>query len=99
MKRVVVISEDLGVFLGTVGGYAIFSKEDPIGISKAFGFASQEEAEAYFDYMPKTKKQVFFIEIETTGKYATCVDLIRAGYGEYAKELLENMPVASEHYH
>lgn len=100
MKRVVAISTDLGIFLGTVGGYAIFSKEDPIGIPKAFGFASVEEAELYFEEnLPKTKRSVFFAEVETKSKYVTCVDLIKAGYEEYARDLLENMPTASDHYH
>jgi hypothetical protein len=100
MKRVVAISEDLGIFLGTVGGYAIFSKDDPIGIPKAFGFSSIEEAENYFaENLPKTKKTIFFAEVEAKGKYVTCVELIKSGYDEYTKEMLENMPTASDHYH
>jgi hypothetical protein len=100
MKRVVAISTDLGVFLGTVGGYAIFSKEDPIGIPKAFGFSSVEEAELYFEEnLPKTKNNVFFAEVETSSKYVSCVELIKAGYSEYTKEMLENMATPSDHYH
>lgn len=99
MKKIVAINKDLGVFLGTVSGCAIFSKNDPIGIQSAVGFTSIEEAESYFDLLPKAKKDLFFIEVESRTMYPTCVDIIKAGYGKYADEMFEIFPSPSDHYH
>lgn len=97
MKKTIAINEELGVFIGTVSGYAIFSKNDPVGAYKAYGFKDETEANLYFDAnLAKSKKGTFFVNIETPTDYVSCVDIIKAGYGVYAQDMINHMYMPSE---
>lgn len=97
MKKTIAINEKHGIFIGTVAGYAIFSKNDPVGAYKAYGFKNEVEANLYFDVnLTKSKKGTFFVDIETSTDYVSCVDIIKAGYGEYATDMINNMYMPSE---
>jgi|APCry1669189034_1035192.scaffolds.fasta_scaffold110637_2 hypothetical protein len=97
MKKTIAINEKYGVFIGTVAGYAIFSKNDPVGSYKAYGFKNEVEAKLYFDEnLSKSKKGTFFVSIDSDTDYVSCVDIIKAGYGEHAADMINNMHMPSE---
>lgn len=99
-KRVIAINPDKGIFLGTVAGYAIFSKNDPIGISKAYGFESPEVAKEFFgDSLPSYANTMLYPVIETETDYVSCVDIIKQGYEKYTHYMVDYLDMPSEAKH
>ena len=93
-KRVIVVEKDRGVFLGNYSGIAIFSKNDVLESTKAYGFLNKKEATRFVkEYLPALKNTVEYIEIPTEGMmYVDIVDIIKAGYPHYAEDMFLNMP-------
>lgn len=94
LKTLTVIKEqNRGLFVGLYSNMAIFSKNDVMESTKAFGFNSQEEAEIFVSkYLPIISKTVEYIDIPSQElTYVSATDLIKAGYPELAEEFLLNM--------
>lgn len=100
MKRVIAISTERGVFLGAISGYAIFSKTDPIGIPKAYGFDTVEAAKYFVQTsLPSFANTMFYPEIETDSNYVSVVDIIKQGYERYTFNMMDYLPMPSEAVH
>jgi hypothetical protein len=103
-KKTLIYEKTRGIFIGTIGNVAIFSKQDVLQSTKAFGFAKKQEAIAYTEkFMPAIKDTAEFIEIPVNvgnllieqsdhHNYIDVVDIIRAGYGKHSKEMFLNIP-------
>jgi hypothetical protein len=99
MKRTVLIEKDRGVFIGAFSGYAIFSK-DPIGLSRAYAFKSTEIAKDFVSVSLKHfANNTIYVELDLKEEYASCVDLIKAGYGEYVHHMIDGLYMPSEEIH
>lgn len=98
--RTIAISPEKGIFLGSVGGYAVFSKTDPIGLHKAYGFQSPEAAKEFFDgALPSVANTMFYPMIETQSEYVSCVDIIKQGYEKYTYNMMDYMDMPSTTMH
>ena len=99
--RYIILSKTHGIFVGTVVGYALFSKSSVVGTYKAYTFDSDKNATEYINKNFKDKSYTDFfsghVEIDT--EYASCVDLIKNGYEEYVGYMLDFMPMISESIH
>ena len=102
MKKVIVIEPSQGVFLGTFTKYAIFSKSDYLGLTMAYAFDDVEDAKKCMQsIMPDFYDSFMFCEIETTSKInaVSCVDIIKAGYGKYTYNMMDNLEMLSNEIH
>ena len=98
--KTIAINPDKGIFLGSVAGYAVFSKTDPIGIPKAYGFDSPEAARKFFETsLPSTANSMFYPEIQTMSDYVSCVDIIKQGYERYTYNMVDYLDMPSEAKH
>lgn len=101
-KRTIAINPEKGIFLGSMGGYAVFSKTDPIGISKAYGFDSPDDAKKFFDSaLPMLSNNMIFpvITTSTSDDYVSCVDIIKQGYEQYTYNMMDYMDMPSTTMH
>lgn len=98
--KVIAIDEDLGVFLGSTSGYAVFSKSDWIGLAKAYGFETIDSAKQFFQmYMPNKVDQMKYCVIQTPTDYVSCVDIIKHGYGKYTYNMVDYLETPSKMIH
>lgn len=91
----IVVEKERGVFLGSYNGIALFSRNDILDSTKAYGFEDREVAIDFVtSHLPQIKDTVDYIEIPTLGDdaYVDVVDIIKAGYHEYAEDMFRNMP-------
>jgi len=90
----IIVEKDRGVFLGLYSNSAIFSKIDPLESTKAYGFKNKDDAKTFIDkYLPHFSETVEYIDIPTDQFiYVDAVDIIKAGFPHYAKDLFINMP-------
>lgn len=99
MKRTVFIEKNRGVFIGSVGGYAIFSK-DPIGLSKAYTFKSTEIAKDFVSTsLSRFANNAIYVEMDLKDEFASCIDIIKAGYGEHVHYMIDGLYMPSEAIH
>lgn len=99
-KRAIAINPDKGIFLGSVAGYAVFSKTDPIGISKAYGFDTPDDARDFFERaLPSFANTMFYPVIETNDDYVSCVDIIKQGYEMYTHNMIDYLDMPSSSIH
>lgn len=99
-KKVIVISTEKGIFLGSISSYAIFSKTDPIGFPKAYGFDTMEEAHKFVDKaMPNHANTMFYVPILTDTDYVSVVDIIKQGYEAHTYNMMDYLPMPSESIH
>lgn len=99
MKRTLLIEKDRGVFIGAVAGYAIFSK-DPIGLSRAYTFESPEIAKNFVSSsLSHFANNAIYVEIDLKEQYASCIDIIKAGYGEHVHHMIDGLYMPSEEVH
>lgn len=100
MKKVIAISPEKGIFLGSVSGYAVFSKTDPIGLSSAIGFESVEIAQEFFTgALPNMANTMLFPVLETPTDHVSCVDIIKQGYEAYTYNMMDYLYMPSEAKH
>jgi hypothetical protein len=100
-KRTIAINPEKGIFLGSVAGYAVFSKTDPFGIPKAFGFDSPEHAKDFFaTVLPLMSNNMIFPVITTNSDdYVSCVDIIKQGYEEHTYKMMDYLDMPSTTMH
>lgn len=99
--RTIAISPEKGIFLGSVAGYAVFSKTDPFGIPKAYGFDSPEDARRFFDSaMPTISNNMIFPVISTpSDDFVSCVDIIKSGYEKHTYNMIDYLDMPSNQMH
>lgn len=82
---------------------ALFSNHNVFDITKAVSFATKTEAQDYLRaYIRKGSPNAFVAPIETASnfeEFVDVVDIIKSGYGEYAKEMIDAMPMQSNQIH
>lgn len=99
--RTIAINPEKGIFLGSVAGYAVFSKTDPIGIAKAYGFDSPEDAKRFFETaLPVMSNNMIYPVITTSSEdYVSCVDIIKSGYEKYTYNMIDYLDMPSTETH
>lgn len=99
--RTIAINPEKGIFLGSVAGYAVFSKTDPVGIPKAYGFDSPDEAKKFFDTaLPMMSNNMIYPVITTlSDDYVSCVDIIKCGYERYTYNMMDYLDMPSTEVH
>lgn len=101
-NRTIAIDPKKGIFLGAVAGFAVFSKTDPIGIPKAYGFDSSEDAKTFFqNVLPSIANNMIFPEILSTSSdgYVSCIDIIKSGYEQYTYSMIDYLDMTSTEMH
>ena len=82
---------------------ALFSSHNIFEITKAVGFDSFYEAQDYLDtYISKGMPNAFIAPIETGPQkhhFVDIIDIVRAGYGEYAKDMIDSIPMHNTTIH
>jgi len=91
----IIIEQDEGIFLGNYADVAIFSCNDTMLATKAYGFRTKEDAKKYVrKHLKHMKKTVEYLDVLCLHRehYVTAVDLIKAGHQDVATDLFLNMP-------
>ena len=98
--RYAIIEEDLGFFLGAFQKYGVFAKTDTFGLSKAFAFDEEKEANSFIDeYLGRDRGDWNVVGIETDDKHIDVVDLIKSGYEKYTHQMIDSLPMQSFEIH
>lgn len=82
---------------------ALFSSNNILEITKAVGFSKRVDAEKYIKtYLTYFAKGAFVACVEDCSDdspYVDIIDIVRAGYGEFAWDMIDAMPMHSESLH
>jgi hypothetical protein len=81
---------------------AMFSRNNLLDITKAVGFFNMEDAERYLKiYISKRCPYAFIgsVEDDTPGPYVDTIDIVKSGYGEYAWDMIDALPMPSQMDH
>jgi hypothetical protein len=82
---------------------ALFSSHNIFEITKAVGFDSAKEAQDYLDtYISRGCPKAFVAKIETGSQkhpFVDVIDIVRSGYGEYAKDMIDSIPMHNTSIH
>lgn len=98
--KYIVISQEKGVFLGAVSGYALFSKTNPMGMYNAYGFDTLDTAQNFVSTnLPTIANTAIYPQIPTSTDYVSCVDIIKHGYGKYTHDMMNYLDMPSESVH
>ena len=99
--KYLIICEKRGVFLGTYLRLGFFSLLDNFGSYKAPAFDSIKDAIDYAEeFMNIDKTQKFmYPSFSTKEKHISIIDIARSGYGQYAGDMMSNLPNYSETMH
>ena len=99
--KYIIICEERGIFLGTYARLGFFSMLDEFGSYKAPLFDTLREAVDYSKkYMDVEKEHKYMYPSFKTGeKYVSVIDIVKAGYGQYAGDMMSNLPNYSNTMH
>lgn len=78
---------------------ALFSTNNIMDITKAVAFPDKEDAYKYmFQYIKKSYPQAFVAAIkdDSLGPYVDTVAIVKAGFGEYAWDMIDALPMPSQ---
>jgi hypothetical protein len=81
---------------------ALFSCNNVMDITKAVGFLDKDDAHEYLRvYLKRRCPKAFVAAIkdDTIGPYADVVSIVKSGYGSYAWDMIDAMPMQSEIEH
>ena len=81
---------------------ALFSTNNLMDITKAVAFFHKEDALQYMQkYITPKYPQSFIADIEdnTTSTYVDIIAIVKAGYGQYAWDMIDAMPMPSQMDH
>jgi len=83
---------------------ALFSSHNVFDITKAAAFPTEKDAKVYLHrYIGRRCPDAFVAPIETDdmafAPYVDVVDIIRAGYSEYTEDMVDALPMQSQHIH
>lgn len=81
MKKIIINSDECGVYLGNCLGMGFWSKLDPVGQMEACVFENIEDAQNHIDSWDENSiTDIQFLEVESNcGYYATIKQCIDAG--------------------
>ena len=93
--KYIIICKTRGVFLGTYEKLGFFSRLEDFGCYKVPTFDAKhiamDYATAYMD--PDDVGHTYiYPAFDTCDEYVSCIDIIKAGYGEYTGNMIENLP-------
>ena len=82
---------------------ALFSSHNIFDITKAVAFLNEKDAVKYMNTYIKKRcpgAQVVpvFSEVENKDPYVDVVDIVKSGYGEFAWDLIDAMPMPSQYF-
>jgi hypothetical protein len=109
--RYIIIDPEDGVFLGTHGNptpggvriIPLFSKQNLFEITKAASWSTKDEASAYLNrYLRYDCPKAFVAEINFVNSKQDFVDVIqivKSGYGRYAEEMIDAIPMDNRTVH
>jgi hypothetical protein len=78
---------------------ALFSTNNILDITKAVGFLDKSDAEEYARvYLKRRCPNSFIAEIDddTVGPYADVINIVKSGYGKYAWDMIDALPMQSQ---
>jgi hypothetical protein len=81
---------------------ALFSINNMLGITKAVGFFKKSDAYYYMDvYIKERYPEAFVAEVhdELEGPYVDTISIVKSGYGEYAWDMIDEIPYPSQLVH
>lgn len=81
---------------------ALFSSHNIFDITKAASFNSRAEAEDYlYTYIYKNCPKAFIAEVDAPGnhEFVDVVDIVKSGYGEYARDMVDAIPMHNNNIH
>jgi hypothetical protein len=90
MKRIVIVHESMGIFVGGAMGVAFFSMLDTGGQCRVVLWDTEEEAREYIsEWKPKQNPDFYsYVEVEALEEWATVAELVAAGLERYTLLLL-----------
>lgn len=96
--KVIVSHPEKGIFVGVMGGYAIFSETDTSGSFYVYGFETLEKAQKFFnENVPSMKDSVAYNPIKSTSEYVSVVDIIKSKVPDVnTTQLFLNLPCENE---
>lgn len=104
--RYIILDPEEGVFLGTKsdperkGIGMLFSTHNLFEMRKAASWGDREEAEAYmYSYIKRWCPQAFVGRIESEDTYVDVIDIVKAGFGDFAADLIDTIPMPSDEIH
>lgn len=110
--RYIIIDPAEGIFLGTHGSpvpargvriIPLFSKENMFEITKAASWPTHEAAVSYMNrYLKQWCPSAFVVQIASVDSkqdFVDVIDIVKSGYGEYAKEMVDAIPMDNRSVH
>ena len=81
---------------------ALFSRNNLLDITKAVGFLNIEDAEKYMRIHIRKRCPLAFVgvvEDDSLGPYVDTVSIVKSGYGDYAWDMIDALPMPSQMDH
>ena len=81
---------------------ALFSGNNIFDLTKAAAFFSERDADEYMRaYIKRPSSGAFIAKIKSDSKepYVDVIDLEKSGYGEYVQDMIDAIPMLSQHIH
>ena len=82
---------------------ALFSSNNVFDITKAAAFFDEEEAKQYLrQYIGRRFPKAFIAKINVPtdfNPYVDVVDIVKSGYGQYALDMIDAMPMDNQNIH
>lgn len=110
--RYIIIDPEEGVFLGTHGTpiptqgvriVPLFSKQNSFEITKAASFPDKKEAAGYLNrYLKIYCPNAFIAPIEardSKADFVDVIDIVKSGYGKYAEDMIDAIPMDNRSIH
>ncbi|MFA7408382.1 MAG: hypothetical protein WCY93_11260 [Anaerolineaceae bacterium] len=102
MTRYMVANEELGIFLGIFENVAFFSTQNVVAVDRAVTFDDEVSAIQFIHRVEEYDerfKGLKVLPVDCHDRYASVVEIIKAGHGSYAREMFEMMPAVTDTLH
>lgn len=98
VQRVVIVHDEMGVFVGAAMGFAFWSMMDTAGQHTAVTFEGETDAREFVaEWVPAQDPDAYrYVPVQTATDWATVIDLTRAGLSEYTALMLFNTPAVGD---
>jgi hypothetical protein len=106
--RYIIIDPEEGIFLGTHGNpvpagvriVPLFSRQNLFEITKAASWSTKEEASAYLSrYLRSGCPKAFVAQIDSKQDFVDVIQIVKSGYGKYAEEMVDAIPMDNRSVH
>jgi hypothetical protein len=93
-RRVVIVHEQMGIFVGAAVGFAFWSMTDAAGQHQVATFSDEVEARNFVRQWspPQDPDSYRYLSLFTSSEGATVEELVRVGLSDYTRLLLLNLP-------